>query len=370
MSVNDLAMDARGSPPGLASQGAPDTLRRQAVDRGMQFLLSRGGDRGIEPATVSLAGAEPLTGADLRSQIRRQIGVDIGVDPADEAFSAMMALALLRSPQTLAEREKLRVLHERVQGCRWQHRYRFFYARSGFASDTDCTAVTAAALRATGYCTDRDLDTYARVLLTAASPGLSRTFRWEDEVIKPGRVMVYWEDDAEPGAGRRGRKFDPAVCANVQYVLEDATIPGRAHPLAVAANRACIAEHLTSGRYLTGTRYYRSPASFLYALSRLCAAFPDRYRTLVPALDAAVAAAATADPLSLALNILAADNTGCQAGQDERRTTLMSQQRPDGSWPFCPLYRLGRYPVYFGSPDITTLVAVKALDDPNTRARH
>ncbi len=366
MSVTNLA---DGGPAGPAPPGTLDPLRRQAADRGMRFLLSRGGDRGIEPATVSLADGKPLSGPDLRSQVRHRTGADIGVDPADEAFSAMMALALLRPAQNLAEREKLRVLHERVQDCRWQHRYRFFYTRASFASDTDCTAVTAAALRATGYCTDSDLDTYARVLLTAASPGRSRTFRWDDEVVKPGRMMVYWEDDAEPGAGRRGRKFDPTVCANVLYVLEHVTIPGKAHPLVLAANRAYVAEHLTSGRYLTGTRYYPSPASFLYTVSRLCAAFPDRYRTVAPALAAAVAAADPADPLSLALTILAADNAGHQAGQDERRVTLMSQQRPDGSWPFCPLYRLGRRPVYFGSPDITTLVAVKALDDPVTRAR-
>lgn len=370
MSVTDLASGAHPSPADMAPRGTLGTLRRQAVDRGMQFLLSRGGDRGIEPATVSLADGKPLSGPDLRSQVRHRIGVDIGVDPADEAFSAMMALALLRPPQTLAEREKLRVLHERVQDCRWQHRYRFFHARTSFASDTDCTAVTAAALRATGYCTDSDLDTYARVVLTAASPGRSRTFRWDDEVVKPGRMMVYWEDDAEPGVSRRGRKYDPTVCANALYVLEHATIPGKIHPFVVAANRAYVAEHLTSGRYLTGTRYYPSPASFLNALSRLCAAFPDRYRTLAPALAAGVAATDLAAPLSLALIILAADNAGYQAGQDERRTTLLSQQRPDGSWPFCPLYQLGRHPVYFGSPDITTLVAVKALDDPITRARH
>ena len=370
MSVTNVAVGTHASPAGTAPPGPLDTLRQQAVDRGMRFLLSRGGDRGIEPATVGLADGEPLTGPDLRSQIRRRTGVDIGVDPADEAFSAMMALALLRPPQALAEREKLRVLHERVQDCRWQHRYRFFYTRAGFASDTDCTAVTAAALRATGYCTDSDLDTYARVLLAAASPGRSRTFRWDDEVVKPGRMMVYWEDDAEPGVGRRGRKYDPTVCANVLYVLEDATIPGKAHPLVVAANRGYVAEHLTSGRYLAGTRYYPSPASFLYALSRLYAAFPDRYRTLAPALAAAVATTRLTDPLSRALTILAADNTGHQAGQDERRTALMSQQRPDGSWPFCPLYRLGRHPVYFGSTDITTMAAVKALDDPITRARH
>ena len=175
----------------------------------MRFLLSRGGDRGIEPATVSLDDGKPLTGPDLRSQIRRRIGADIGVDPADEAFSAMMALALLRPPQTPEEKERSRLLHERVQECRWQHRYRIFYTRGGFASDTDCTAVTAAALRASGYGTETDLDTYARVLLTAAAPGRSRTFRWDDEVVKPGRIMVYWEDDAEPGAGRRGRMKGP-----------------------------------------------------------------------------------------------------------------------------------------------------------------
>lgn len=353
-------------PPG--EPATLDPLRQQAAERGMRFLLSRGGDRGIEPATVSLDDGKPLTGPGLRSQIRHRIGTDIGVDPEDEAFSAMMALALLRPPRTSEERDRIRLLHERVQECRWQHRYRFFHTRGGFASDTDCTAVAAAALHGSGYCTDIDLDTYARVLLTAAAPGLSRTFRWDDEVVKPGRMMVYWEDDAEPGAVRRGRKYDPTASANVLYVLEHASIPGRAHAQAVAANRGYVAAHLTSGRYLAGTRYYPSPASFLYAMSRLHAAFPERYQAVRPALAAAAATPDLTNPLNLALNILAAGNIAAsdialKPGLDERRAVLISQQRPDGSWPFCPLYRLGRHEVYFGSPDITTLIAVKALDD-------
>jgi hypothetical protein len=47
--------------------------------------------------------------------------------------------------------------------------------------------------------------------------------------------------------------------------------------------------------------------------------------------------------------------------QRERKQRLLRLQRPDGSWPPCPVFRMGRLPVHFGSPNLTTIFAIAAL---------
>ena len=177
--------------------------------------------------------------------------------------------------------------------------------------------------------------------------------------------MVYWEDHS-PRTPGRGRKYDAVVCANALYTLSLAEQQGFRPPNAgiIAATNAYVAEHLRSGRYLSGTRYYPAPEAFLYAVSRLCGAFPDHAARLGPALRREVLRTRCRQPqdaLGLALWTAAADNAGADAGQDECRVTLARLQQANGAWPACAYYRMGRVAVYFGSPLITTLFAVRAL---------
>jgi hypothetical protein len=73
------------------------------------------------------------------------------------------------------------------------------------------------------------------------------------------------------------------------------------------------------------------------------------------------ASAVTGSVLEVALRVLAADRLGVTAGQDERRALLARTQRPDGSWPATASYRMGRFPVFFGSSCLTTVFALSAL---------
>ncbi|MFI2645756.1 terpene synthase family protein [Streptomyces sp. NPDC018610] len=112
---------------------------------------------------------------------------------------------------------------------------------------------------------------------------------------------------------------------------------------------------------------YPSPDAFLYALSRLCARFPDAVQVLTAPARRALeqssggSSAACGSVLEIALRTLAADNLDVTTGQHERRVRLAQTQRPDGLWPASAYYRMGRFPVYFGSSYLTTVFAMSAL---------
>jgi hypothetical protein len=55
---------------------------------------------------------------------------------------------------------------------------------------------------------------------------------------------------------------------------------------------------------------------------------------------------------------------GAPAGQGQRRAELAAIRQDGGCWPPGPYYRMGRFPVYFGSSQFTTLVACGALREP------
>ncbi|MEU4730748.1 hypothetical protein [Streptomyces sp. NPDC023588] len=265
-----------------------------------------------------------------------------------------------------------------VERARWEARYRFFPDANGFPADTDCTAIAAGALYEHGLLPDADLNTCARELFKAAAPGDEEATlpgRGDENALCPQVFMVYWEDEAEPFALRRGRKQDPVACANALYTVQLAGRPladdGQAAATVEATTRY-LADHLISSRYLGGTRYYPSPDAFLYAASRLCARFPDTTALLAGPLRRAFhrreatapsqgLAAVPGRSLNLAFRTLTADHLGLTAGQEERRALLAALQRDDGSWPPCSYYRMGRFPVYFGSPYLTTVFALAAL---------
>ena len=332
---------------------------RDAVDRAEAFLGSCDDPRGLPPALVALDPAfnEAIRPARVRSVARHRLGVDIGFDLGDEAFSAMSALTLLppHGPTSpLADR-----LVRFVEHSRRGHRYSFFVDVPEFAADTDCTALAGAALYRWGRRTAGDLARTAAELLSAAADVD------QGDELRRGVLMVYWEDGAEPAALPRGRKHDAVACANALFTVKLAGVPG--HPV-IRETLRYLLNHLTTERYRRGTRYYPSPDAFLYAASRLCARFADCARVLGRPLRTAVserpAAAGGSGPLSLALRVVAADNLGVRRHQAERRSLLAGLQARDGSWPASPYFRMGRVPVYFGSRQLTTLFAARALRPP------
>lgn len=336
---------------------SPPAVLQQATRRGWSALCRH--REGLPCASVSVRSdfrdSFPLSRT--RDQMRSLLGVDVGFDLAEEGFTAMLALAHLPRPGPERGHALMDVLARQVTACGQDDRYRFFPRVPEFAADTDCTAVAAAGLyrhRRVGAQRCRSL---AAQLLLAGAPAATG-----QEDLRPGAVMVYWEDDAEPLARRRGRKHDAVVSANVLRALAlggwHAT--GAGHPVA-EATLAHVEQHLLSGGYVHGTRYYPSPASFLFAVARLCATTPRYAERLARPLRRACAGAPCRDPLELALLTAAADLCGYTPGQEPRRERLAACQRPDGLWPAAAYFRMGRFPVYFGSPHLTTVFALRAL---------
>lgn len=324
---------------------------------------------------------QSFSGSLARGVLQKGFGVDPGFGLDGEVFSAMVSLTLLpttadRSDQGMSGQLAGRLIAQ-VQTCRWGERYRFFPGIGGFPADTDCTALAISALYDHGRLTSAGLDRGVRELLRATPPteDLARPpGPCRKESVNRDVFMVYWEDGEEPATLRRGRKHDAVACTNALYTVQMAPHPftEQAHAVIDAATRY-LQSHLSSGRYLAGTRYYPSPDAFLYAVARLCARFPASAQALAaPARqaladrEATVAATAAAvrlpdSALEIALRILAADHLGLTADQDRRRASLANTQLTDGSWPAAAYYRMGRFPVYFGSRYLTTVFAMAAL---------
>ncbi|KAB2588015.1 hypothetical protein [Streptomyces arboris] len=351
-----------------------------AVERAWCYL-NRSVDGGAPSARLSLdvSFSRSFSGARARAVLRERLGADPGFDLADEAFTAMVALMLLSPAATAEEKELALRLGRQLEAARWQHRYRFFLGSNGFPADTDCTGLAVGALYEHGLLSPADLEAHVADLLHAAAPVDSAPRQYGDDDALRARVfMVYWEDGLEPHALRRGRKHDAVACANALYTaqLSDLHTESESAAAVISTSTRYLAEHLESGRYLNGTRYYPSPDAFLYALSRLCARFPSSAQVLAAPLRRALQKREEANPsprtggepgpLALAFRTLAADNLGLTGGQDQRRMLIAQAQQSDGSWPASPYYRMGRFPVYFGSSYLTTVFALAALRTPQT----
>ncbi|MCY0924050.1 hypothetical protein OS965_39040 [Streptomyces sp. H27-G5] len=283
-----------------------------------------------------------------------------------EAFSAMLALAHLPPSPRAGDHFTAR-LAQQVEAARRRHRFSFFPHVPAFAADTDCTAVAAGALYERGLITRRQLALSVHDLLRSAVPPDTAP----GSTIHPGVFTVYWDDTAEPQALPRGRKHDAVACANTLYTLH----LDQPHTISADPTLQYLSAHLTTRRYLAGTRYYPSPEVFLHAASRLCACCAACAHRLAAPLHRALEERDARTPgapwpqessgaLDLALRIISADNLRIEAGQQERRAFLVSQQRENGSWPAHAYYRMGRFPLYFGSAHLTTLFALTALHTP------
>jgi hypothetical protein len=356
--------------------GNAQSKLREAARRGHGYLQRAVDGRGIQSVVGLDADFDLLIEPrDLRGFVHDHDGEDLGFDAGDEAFSSMIALKVLGDRLTAPALSRIVALVRRQSR---RGRYRFFCEENGFAADTHCTAVAAAALYEDGWLTPEALRASGEQILAAAAPADVPASENLDPVtgrtegdLHAGVVMVYWEDGQEPGAGPRGRKHDAAVAANALYALElaaaEAALEDRRG--VIAATRAYVSDHLRRGRYLRGTRYQPSPDSFLYYASCLCRRFPayradlegDLQRALEVRADATLRESAPDDPAGLlnqAMRAIAASNVGLAPDVED---LLLSQGR-DGSWPAAPFCSLGKRPVYLGSSELTTMFAVKALE--------
>lgn len=307
--------------------------------------------------TLSLPG--------LRGAVMSRFGVDTGFDAAAELFSSMISVRLLAR---VVDDDGVRLRDAaaaRFAARHWQRRYRMFAAQGGFAADTDCSGVALAGLFEAGKL-DREalLQGGAELLRSAARPG---------DGLVPGVVMVYWEDGEEPHAASRGMKQDPAAACNALHALKLAARAGLIdRDGVIEATTRYIAAHLVSGAYATGTRYYPSPDAFLYFAAELCDRFADCRARLASALAAALrhrdglqdCPGHPGDPgaaINVALRLIAARRLGLVHERRSQVARLLRVQTVNGAWRAGTFFSLGKLPVYFGSPELTTMFALAAL---------
>jgi len=133
-----------------------------------------------------------------------------------------------------------------------------------------------------------------------------------------------------------------------------------------------LLHHLSAKEYLKGSRYYPSPDTFLFYLSRAVAQSrrallrfkPQLYSNIVSRLGS------TRFPMDSAQRLLALHNVGELQAVRVRHLVakevqnLMKQQRDDGGWELDALFTTGKSPLIFlGSREMPTILAVAALQN-------
>jgi hypothetical protein len=277
-----------------------------------------------------------------------------------------------------------------------------FFSSLRFACDIDCTAVGVRGRLALG---DLRLDDAAsraalrrsthRILGSAAVADVpreaNRSHGKENGPLQRLVFKVYLDDHTvQPGELDRGLKQDAVVVANALWpVLAELAAglrrpeepialrefaEGRVEPRVgvartheiVAANVEYVIDHLRSGAWRNGTRYYGSPDAFLCAFSELTYEFLDD-SDVVELLRRAIVVrrrdAKDCDPIEIAMRGIAAANAGLDPSSEQKQ--LLDAQLPGGGWPgFGALYSAGTLNaprMYFGSAGVTAAFAARAL---------
>jgi hypothetical protein len=248
-----------------------------------------------------------------------------------EIFSTILILDLLQNHVDLTfKKGAIDYVKENI-GSQVIH---FFEDHALLPADVDCTSLGVVAL-AEGLGKDHK---EALVKQIAAN------------ITDEGVIKVYFNGDES-----RNHIIDPVVCANALYAIYT-----HDNSLDVSKTENFLYSVLVSEQYINGTRYYPSPATFLWATSRLLNfesfrtkfldIFQEKINKLIGTID---------NSLDLSLYILAAKNAGLSTTEEKKK--LAALQRQDGSWAPYAFFKYGKKLKYFGSSYITTAFAICAL---------
>lgn len=120
---------------------------------------------------------------------------------------------------------------------------------------------------------------------------------------------------------------------------------------------------LANRTYIRDSLYYPSPNAFLYFLSRLLTISISARSRLAhlfsERVQEALQASAVADPVALAMRMLAAGSIGTRDARGYEQ--LLRMQEEDGSWPTGFIYRYGKSGIQIGNKGLTTAMAVSAI---------
>lgn len=344
-------------------------------------------------------------------EIQRRLGFPL--EP--ELFSNMLVSALLAGTEPPEMTENVKALLSSFRHSDAQGLYHFF-ASLRFAADMDCTGMAARARLAWG---ELDLHTASgirelrlindRILGSAAVGELSAvenvSHGKENGALRRHVFKVYLDDHEIQGAALdRGLKNNPVVSLNALFPVlvelswglrrfdERVQLKEHVGPESdprsseatvadvVAANLLYVVEHLRSGDWREGCRYYAAPDAFLLFFSELFVQFPEveRWFRIGEELKIAIAERRTSSaqgvtsafaPLNLALRAIAAKNIGLDA-TPELRALIDLQDEEGGFSTFSPLYSFGSAlgpKAYFGSNAQTTALALRAFSEQPPR---
>ncbi|APR76455.1 Hypothetical protein A7982_01802 [Minicystis rosea] len=261
------------------------------------------------------------------------------IEMPDEVFTSAIVLDVLRDCG-LSPRVKSRIV-DFLRESQEEGLFSYFVEPGLLPRDVDDTGLALSVL----------VEANA-VSQSVAQAALTKVLENVDEA---GVIHVY----LPPRGEREGRcRVDPIPCANALYLAYLLGRQAEAQP-----TEAYLLEVLSAQRSATarGFYYYLSPDVLTYWTSRLLRfePFRARYRSVVE--DALRVRLGSSDnALDLALRAVTADNLGLEGVAE--RAALLQAQRPDGSWPIAPIYKLGRSDVYVGSESIVTALALRALD--------
>ncbi|WP_428263484.1 hypothetical protein [Haliangium sp.] len=316
-----------------------------------------------------------------------------------ENFTSFLALKLF------GEAAASLVTYARDRRLASAPRYHFFADPDAIAADIDCTGVALVGLYRAGALSDLALRQGADELLaSAAGESLpaprNRSHGKDNGPLVEGVLKVYWDDDVQPDAPRRGRKHDPACVANALHAVlmaardaglcPDGQVCGherradgselrwvRDRRWIVQQNLTYLLDCLDRSQFLGGTRYYPSPDALLCFASMLVRDFPTTAACLRgPLLEALstrwrAAPSRGEDPgnpcaaINLAMRIIAAQNLEVRESAVHREKAILARmQKPSGAWPAAALFQLGSMRCYFGSEAMTTVFALRALLGP------
>ncbi|CAI7613882.1 unnamed protein product [Penicillium glandicola] len=166
-----------------------------------------------------------------------------------------------------------------------------------------------------------------------------------------GIFMTYFD--------RSRPRVDPVVCTNILNLF---CMYGRESEVAVTFD--WVLDVLRNWAYLSGTRYYPSPDTFLYFLSRLsCTVRDDTRRMELKSLlkqHISQRIGAGGDCISLATRLIASNVLGIANSFD--RSKLLALQETDGGWPAGRIYKMGSSGLEIGNRGLSTALAVKAIE--------
>jgi len=256
----------------------------------------------------------------------------------EEGFTTMVILTLV-SGQSLSE-TSVKTGMEYIKSFLENGKISFFKdptVQRKLPPDVDCTAVGLSVL------VERNAIDASEIRL-AANHIIGNT-------NEDGIIQVYF-----PPRGSRENRIDPTVCANALFFLNQIGRGAEA-----AKTEDYVYTVLETKEYLSGTRYYPSPDTFLYFVSRMLLAserLRDRFEPLLISRTQE-RMGQTENPLECAMRLIIAKQHG--VANDTDFTTLVSLQNTEGAFPAAAFFQCGQHKSYFGSEAITSAFAYRGL---------